>query len=440
MATVSKSYRIRAYPNGAQQRMLDRWFGAARWLWNTALEIRSAAYQELRLSLTGVDISKWLTQWKRTAGHEWLADVPATCLVQCLLDQDKAFANFFRDLEKPAKKRRFFYPTSKPKRTSGSLRFQDVGRAWRWGELSLPKLGPIKLAEGLPRIPGEEPDRAFIAKPDMVTLSRDAAGRYFVSFSTEVEIEALPATGHAVGVDLGLKHLATLSTGEKIEAPKHYLRSLKKLRQQQRALTRKRKDSNRRSKQKRRVAKIHAHAAAQRDAAVHQLTTRLIRENDLVAIEDLNVRAMKRGMLSRSMQDASFGEFRRQLQYKASWYGRTVFVVDRYFPSSKTCSCCGHMLDELRLDVREWTCPKCGTVHDRDVTAAVNVLVEAIHQLSGGDTRRYLRADGEGACPAAMPAQVSPREARSGQQSWEAQLAARSMNPPWTQLTSISLA
>jgi putative transposase len=139
MATVSKSCRIRAYPNGAQQRLLDRWFGAARWLWNTALEIRSAAYQELGLSLNGNDISKWLTQWRSTPGYEWLEAVPATCLRQALRDQDTAFANFFGDLKKPAKERRFFYPSSKPKRTSGSLRFQDVGGAWTQGVLSLPK-------------------------------------------------------------------------------------------------------------------------------------------------------------------------------------------------------------------------------------------------------------------------------------------------------------
>jgi putative transposase len=379
MATTPRSYRIRAYPNGAQQRMLDRWFGASRWLWNTALAIRSAAYRLFGLRLTGNDLSAWLTQWKRTRGHEWLAEVPATCLTQCLRDIDRAYANFF------AKRAR--YPKFKPRRTRGSLRFQDIGAGWEHGTLSLPKLGRMKLAESLPRIQGEDPERAFVAKPDMVTLSRDAAGRYHVSFCAEVEVEPLPSTGRAVGVDLGLIHLATLSTTEKVPAPKHYHARLRYLRYQQRVLARKQKGSKRYEKQKRRVAKAAAQVAAQRTYDLHTLTTRLVHEYDIIAIEDLDVSALGRGLHAKSMHDAAFGEFRRQLTYKAIWYGRTVIAVDRWYPSSKTCGCCGHVLDELRLDQREWTCPQCGAVHDRDVNAARNLLAEGLRQLAGSDAR-----------------------------------------------------
>lgn len=392
----TRSYRIRAYPNGAQRRMLDQWFGASRWLWNTALGIRSEAYRHCGLKLTGIDLSKWLTQWKRTPGHEWLAGVPATCLTQTLRDQDRAFSNFF------AKRAR--YPRFKAKRTGGALRFQDVGSAWNRDILSLPKLGPLKLAEALPEV----------AKPDMVTLRQDAAGRYFVSFSAEVEIAVLPVTGKVIGVDLGLTHLATLSSGEKIAAPKKYRVTLSKLRQQQRCLARRQKASKRRQRQKRRIAKIHARIADQRQYALHQLTTDLVRKYDVIAIEDLNVRAMARGMHSRSIHDAAFSEFRRQLEYKANWYGRTVIACDRFFPSSKLCSRCGHRLDELRLDVRQWTCPKCGTNHDRDVNAAQNLLTAAMRQLAGSDSRD-LRAEAEDPCTGAIPAQVSADEARSGQ-------------------------
>ena len=396
MAAVTRSYRIRAYPNGAQRRMLDQWFGASRWLWNTALGIRSEAHRHCGLKLTGIDLSKWLTQWKRTAGHEWLTGVPATCLTQILRDQDRAFSNFF------AKRAR--YPRFKAKRTGGALRFQDIGTAWDRGILSLPKLGPLKLSEALPEV----------AKPDMVTLRQDAAGRYFVSFSAEVNVAVLPVTGKVIGVDLGLTHLATLSSGEKIAAPKKYRATLSKLRQQQRCLARRQKASKRRQRQKRRIAKIHARIADQRQYALHQLTIKLVRKYDVIAIEDLNVKAMARGMHSRSIHDAAFSEFRRQLEYKANWYGRTVIACDRFFPSSKLCSRCGYKLDELRLNVRQWTCPKCGAHHDRDINAAQNLLTAAMRQLAGSDSRD-LRAEAEDPCTGAIPAQVSADEARSGQ-------------------------
>lgn len=396
MPAATRSYLVRAYPNGAQRRMLDRWFGASRWLWNTTLGIRSEAYRHCGLKLSGVDLSRWLTAWKRTAGHEWLAEIPATCLTQCLRDQDRAFANFF------AKRAR--YPRFKPRAPSGALRFQDLGAAWTRGVLSLSKLGPLKLAEVLPEV----------AKPNTLTLRRDAAGRYFASFCAEVDIAVLPTTGRMIGVDLGLAHLATLSSGEKIEAPRHYRNRLRYLRQQQRCLARRVKGSKRREKQKLRVARAHASIADQRNYSLHQLTTRLVREFDVIAIEDLNVKAMARGLHAKSIHDAAFGEFRRQLTYKASWYGRTVIACDRFLPSSKTCSSCGHKLDELRLDVRVWTCPKCGREHDRDVNAAQNLLAAGMHQLAGRHGRD-LRAEAGSPCTGVIPAQVPAAEARSGQ-------------------------
>jgi hypothetical protein len=180
---------------------------ANRWLWNTALQIRCAAYRERGLTLTGSDLARWPMSWKRTAGHEWLALVPATCLTQCLRYQDAAFRNFFAG--------RARYPRFKRKSTAGSLRFQDVGRAWACGIVSLPKLGALKLAESLPEV----------ERPDLVTLSRDAAGRYHVSFSAQVQTALLSIRQRSVGVDLGLTHLATLSTGEKILSPKRYHRT-----------------------------------------------------------------------------------------------------------------------------------------------------------------------------------------------------------------------
>jgi putative transposase len=262
MRTITRSYRIRSYPNGAQRRLRDRWFGAYRWLWNTALEIRTEAYRECDLTLTGNDISRWLTQWKATQGHEWLKLVPATCLTQCLRDQDSAFRNYFAG--------RARYPRFKRKGSAGGLRFQDAGTAWKRGMLTLPKLGVLKLAESLPAV----------RRPNLVTLTLDAAGRYFVSFSAEVEKAppSLSCRAPAVGMDLGLKHLATLSTGEKIDNPKHYQARLRYLRQQQRCLARRQTGSRRRERQKLRVARAHAKVRQARQYALHDLTTRLTQD------------------------------------------------------------------------------------------------------------------------------------------------------------------
>jgi putative transposase len=396
MATITRSYRIRAYPNGAQRRLLDRWFGATRWLWNTALEIRSEAYRVCRLTLTGTDLSRWLTKWKRTAGHEWLAEMPATCLTQCLRNQDVAFRNFFAGRAK--------YPRFKRRSAIGSLRFQGVGVAWAHGRLSLPKLGSLKLAEALPEV----------GRPDMVTLSRDAAGRYHVSFCARAQTSWLPITHRVVGVDVGLTHLATLSTGEKIPNSKHFQARLKYLRQQQRCLARRQKGSRRREKQRVRVARAHARVRQERQCALHALTTRLVREFDLIFIEDLNVKAMARGLHARAIHDVAFSEMRRQLAYKSVWYGKILETVDRWYPSSKTCSKCQYRLDILRLDERQWKCPGCGLNHDRDINAARNLLAEGLRQLAGRDDRD-LRVDARGACPEEdLLAQVLAEEARSG--------------------------
>ena len=328
MPIVKQGYRIRVYPSASQRRDLDRWFGAVRWFWNTTLAIRSEGYRLADLRLSGVELSRWLTLWKKTPGHEWLTEIPATCLTQCLRDQDRAFGNFFA--------RRARYPRFRRRQASGSLRFQDASvSGWQRRELRLPKLGRIKLAEELPEVD----------QPDLVTLTRDACGRYHVSFAAEVEVTALPQTGRAVGVDLGLTHLATLSTGQKLPNPKRYARSLRYLRRQQRWLSRRKPGSKRRERQRERVARAHARVRDQRQAVIHPFTMQLVREFDVIGIEDLNVRGLARGLHPQGIHDAAFGELRRQLTYKAPWYGKTLVVVDRFYPSSKRCSGCGHTLE-----------------------------------------------------------------------------------------------
>lgn len=375
MPAVTRSYRIRCYPNPAQIRMLSRWFGAARWVWNHALDCRTKAYQRRKESVTGIDISRHLTRLKRLDRFAWLAHPPATCLTQTLRDQDTAFAHFFRRVkagETPGYPRFRSYHDH-----TVSLRFQDVSEAkWAHGIASLPKLGAIKLAESLPRV----------SCPDTATVKREADGRYYVTFSATVETAFLPATASVVGVDLGLTHLATFSDGERVANPRKLARRLRYLRQQQRCLARRQKGSKRRERQRLRVARAHRRVADQRSYALHALTTRLVRTHQTICIEDLSVRSMIRHpRLARRIADAGWGEFRRQLEYKARWYGRTLVVVDRWFPSSKRCNQCGHVLDELRLDVRTWTCPTCGTAHDRDVNAAQNLLAAGLRQLGPGE-------------------------------------------------------
>ena len=319
-----------------------------------------------------------------------------TVLTQCLRDQDRAFTNFFA--------RRARYPRFKRQRDCRSLRFQGIGAAWAGGTLSLPKLGALKLAEEIPQV-----DR-----PDMVSLSRNAAGQYYVSFCARVPRALLPIVQRSVGVDVGLTHLAALSTGEKISNPKHYHAHLRYLRQQQRCLARRQKGSRRRERQRVRVARAHARVRHLREHALHTLTTRLVRDFDVISVEDLSVKGLARGRHARSIQDVAFGELRRQLTYKSEWTGRVLVAVDRWYPSSKSCSACRHILDELRLDQREWSCPKCGTHHDRDINAAQNLLMEGLRQLAGRDDRD-LRVDARGTWPGEIIlAQVLAEEARSG--------------------------
>jgi len=271
--------------------------------------------------------------------------------------------------------------------------------------MSLPKLGSLKLAESLPKV----------ERPDLVTLSRDAVGRFHVSFCAQVKTESLPIMQRSVGVDVGLTHLATLSTGEKIPNPKRYHARLRYLRQQQRCLARRQKGSRRREQQRLRVARVHAKVKQERQYALHKLTTRLVREFDLICIENLNVKALARGRNARAIHDAAFSEVRRQLTYKSDWYGRIVVEVDRWYPSSKTCSECRHTLDELRLDERQWQCPRCGFCHDRDINAARNLLLEGLRQQLAGCDDRVLRVDAGDACPEEdILVQVLAEEARSG--------------------------
>lgn len=371
---IQRSYQFRFYPTAEQVALLARSFGAARWVWNASLAWRSTAYKLDGERVTGVDFSRELTWLKKLEPLAWLREIPSTVLTCVLRDQDRAFANFF------AKRAR--YPRFKRRSHAASIRFQLDQRVvmnnYRAGELlKLPGLSTLDVRWS--RIPG--------GVPKMVTVRRDAAGRYFVAFMVEETIEQATPNTLSVGIDVGLKDVIVTSAGQKSGNPRYLRRYQRYLKKAQRRLSRKRKGSHRWHKQRQRVARIHARVSAARLDFLHKQTTALVRSHGAIAIEDLNVKGLARTRLAKSMNDAALGELRRQFEYKCQWHGRVLLVADRFAPTSKTCSSCGTVQTEMPLRIRDWICPVCGAVHDRDVNAAMNVLLFATGGRPGSNAR-----------------------------------------------------
>lgn len=349
------AYKVRAYPDSEQRAQLGRTFGCVRLVWNKTLAERHAAYHQRgeRTSYKQTDAA--LTACKRSQDLAFLSQVSSVPLQQTLRHQHTALANFFAG--------RARYPRFKSRSARQSAHYTRSAFRIRGGQLVLAKQDePLEVAWSWPGV-----DLATL-DPTMVIPSRESDGRYYATFAVETgDPRPRPETTCEVGIDLGVQDFATLSTGEKIANPRHLQRKAKK-----------------------KVVAAHRKVRHARQDFLHKTTTRLVREHDLVAIEDLNVRGMtvsargtlqapgrnvrQKAGLNRSVRDAALGEFRRRLEYKAQRAGRTVAVVDRWFPSSKTCSACGYLLAELSLKSRVWTCPACRTRHDRDVNAAENIL------------------------------------------------------------------
>ncbi|WP_030165583.1 RNA-guided endonuclease InsQ/TnpB family protein [Spirillospora albida] len=362
---VKRAFKYRFYPTPEQADLLNRTFGCVRKVYNLALETRTTAWHQRQERVNYNATSAMLTAWKKSAELAFLNEVSSVPLQQVLRHLQSAFNAFFD--------KRAGYPRFKSRhRSRASAEFTPS--AFRWsddGRLTLAKMTePLRILWSRPLPEGQE--------PSTVTVSRDSAGRWWVSLLCQDTPVPMPATTAVVGIDAGLEHLVALSTGEKVANPRHERADRSRLSKAQRELARKEKGSANRAKARLRVARIHARIADRRRDALHKLSTRLVRENQTLVIEDLSVRNMVGNhRLARAISDAAWRELRSMLEYKADWYSRDLVVIDRWFPSSKACSACGALAEKMPLNVRAWTCP-CGAVHDRDVNAARNLLAAGL--------------------------------------------------------------
>ena len=356
--------------------MLNRTFGCVRVVWNRTLAARRERYATEGKNTSYAETDRALTAMKKDPELAFLSEVSSVPLQQALRHQHAAFGAFFA--------RRARYPRFKSRNGKQSAHYTRSAFAMRHGKLRLAKTStPLRLVWSWPEV-----DLTAL-NPAMVIVSREPDGRWYVTFTLDGSApEPPPETGRAVGVDLGVKDFAVTSDGEKITNPRHLDRKARNLARYQRRLARRRKGSANRAKARIKVARAHRKVRSARRDFLHRASTRLVRENDIIVIEDLNVSGMVRNRrLARAISDCGWGEFRRQLEYKCERTGRELVVIDRWHPSSKTCSACGHLLAELSLSTRQWTCPSCGARHDRDVNAAKNILAAglAVARGSPGD-------------------------------------------------------
>ncbi|MGQ4344041.1 RNA-guided endonuclease InsQ/TnpB family protein [Streptomyces sp. SAS_275] len=387
-------YSFRLYPDSGQQRALARAFGCVRVVFNDAVRAREEARAAKQPFPRAAELSRRLiTEAKQTVERSWLGDVSAVVLQQSLRDVETAYRNFFASLKGDRKGPKIGRPRFKSRKDKRqSIRFTANAR-WNItdnGRLSLPKIGAVKVKWS----------RTLPTTPSSVTVIKDAAGRYFASFVIDTDPAAdaarMPDTDRTIGIDLGLTRFAVLSDGRKIDSPRFLRRAEKKLKKAHRELSRKQKGSKNRAKARLKVAHAHATVADARHEFHHQLSTQLISENQGIAVEDLPVAELARTRLAKSVHDAGWASFIRMLEYKAQRYGRTLVTIDRFTPTSQTCSTCGAKDGPKPLRVRTWSCAACGTVHDRDHNAAINVKTAAGLAVS---------ACGAPVRPGAIPAQ-----------------------------------
>lgn len=381
---------FRVYPSEPQKRILAQTFGCVRVVYNTALRLRTDSFNAGE-TINYNASSTALTALKKTPERAYLNNVSSVPLQQSLRHLQTAYSNFF------AKRAKF--PAFKSKHGRQSAEYTTSGFKWepRNRNLTIARLGRLNVRWS----------RHFTSSPSTVTITKDRAGRYFVSLCLDETLKRLPKTGEEVGIDLGISRLATLSDGTRVANQRHTVANQRRLKMLQKTLSRRKKGSGRWDSQRLKVARLHAHIADSRKDCLDKLTTDLVRRFDVLAIEDLNVRGMvKNHCLAKHISCASFGTFRRMLEYKAAWYGKEVRVADRFFPSSKRCSACGHVHSKMPLAVREFSCENCGTRHDRDENAAKNIL-----RFAGGQPVLAKVSKGRG--ETVNPIQASARKGRS---------------------------
>ncbi|NER47625.1 MAG: IS200/IS605 family element transposase accessory protein TnpB [Symploca sp. SIO1A3] len=364
-------YRYQIYPTPGQQMALAKLFGCVRVVWNDALAFCITQYKAGGKKPQNSELQKqFITQAKKTREREWLSQVSCVPLQQSLNDLEQAYQNFFKSCKGQRKGKQVLPPKFKKRHAKQSARFTQRGFTLRGDCLKVAKIGKLKIAWSRP-LPFE---------PSSVTVIKDAAGRYFVSFVVEIASSVLPKTENSVGIDLGIATFATLDDGQKIDAPKPLYKRINRLRRLSKNLSRKTRGSKRYERVRKRQAKLQAKLKDTRTDFLHKLSTRIIRENQTIVLEDLNVAGMlKNRKLSRAISDLGWRQFRTYLEGKAEKYGREFRVISRWEPTSQTCSCCGFRGGKLDLSVREWTCLNCGTTHDRDINAARNILVAGGH-------------------------------------------------------------
>ncbi len=380
---TKRAYKYRFSPTLEQRIHLAKEFGCVRFVYNWGRGVSSTAYKERGEKLSYNDLAASLPDLKKQ--HPWLGEVSSVPLQQALRHLERAFVNFFEG--------RANYPTFKKKQNDQSATSASNAFKWDGKALTLAKMNePLDIHWHRP-LPKD-------AKPSSVTISKDCSNRYFVSILLEEQIKPLPVVNHMVGLDLGIKSMVALSTGESVGNPRYFAKEEKKLAKAQRRHAKKQKGSKNRNKARLKVARLHARINDRRRDYQHKLSTRMVHENQVMCVESLAVKNMvKNHCLAKALSDVGWSEFVRQLEYKSQWYGRTLVKIDRFYPSSKTCSACQHVVDSLTLDRREWVCPLCGVIHDRDTNAAKNILAEGLSAAACGGSGRPVRAKARRATP-----------------------------------------
>ncbi len=372
---MEKAFRYRCYPTPEQESLLRQTLGCVRLVYNKALNERTQAWYERQERVGYPETSTMLTQWKKQEELDFLNEVSCVPMQQGLRHLQTAFTNFFAGRAK--------YPNFKKKRNGGSAEFTKSAFKFKNQKIYLAKCSealPIRWSRQIPKG----------CQPSSVTVSLHPSGRWHISIRfDDPTIQPLPVTDNTIGIDLGVTSLIATSNGDKIANPKHFKKHRKRLKKAQKNLSRKQKGSKNREKARIKVAKIHLKISDSRKDFLHKTTTQLVRENQTIAVESLAVKNMvKNHKLALAISDSGWSELIRQLNYKCRWYGRNLVAIDRWFPSSKRCSSCGHIVDKMPLNIREWTCLECGSNHDRDVNASKNILAAGLAVAVCGATVR----------------------------------------------------